>query len=255
MGVCPPGGGGGRKVEGGTEVLLLGSRSGSGGSSGGGGDPLGVVPPPRPQLPCGASIGIGLCPLGPAPMPTCFPCPALTSCHTPGLPATEPAVRPGPPARGAVQTATHASGRGDPLRLRQPPHAWSRDIRSPACWCPCCLGVACVPVPATIGNSLARCPTALARWCPMYGAKPSPGTHVPCLARTEKREPPMWPLALELVDCSTDRASGQHNRRCTRWYGRRGGLPVGAGGKNPPRKSAMGVACSGVAEPSLPLRL
>ena len=50
---------------------------------------------------------------------------------------------------------------------------------------------------------------------------------------------------LELVDCSTGRAGGQRGRRCARWYGRRGALRAGAGGKNPPRKSAIGVACRG----------
>ena len=60
------------------------------------------------------------------------------------------------------QPAMHASGSGDPLRLWQPPHARSRDVRSPACWRSCCPGVACLSVPAAVGNSPARCPAALA---------------------------------------------------------------------------------------------
>ena len=38
------------------------------------------------------------------------------------------------------------------------------------------------------------------------------------------------------------RAGGQRGRRCARRYSRTGALPAGAGGKNPPKKSAIGAA-------------
>ena len=69
----------------------------------------------------------------------------------------------------------HASSCRDPLRLQQRPHARSRDVRSPARWCPCCPGVACVPVPAAVGNSLARRPAARAQWHPMHWAQAARG--------------------------------------------------------------------------------
>ena len=94
---CPPGLGG-EKREGGRRCRSSAPAQGAGGLVGGGGerDPLAVTPPPRPVLPCGASAGVGLRPCGPAPMHASFPCPALSGCRAPGLPAMEPVTRPGP---------------------------------------------------------------------------------------------------------------------------------------------------------------
>ena len=72
--------------------------------------------------------------------------------------------------------------------------------------------------------------------CPLHSPHREEGT--PCVAA--------GCAALQLVDCSAGRASGQHGYRCARWYRRRGALPAGARGKNPPRISTMGIACSGL---------
>ena len=52
--------------------------------------------------------------------------------------------------------------------------------------------------------------------------------------------------AFKLVDCPAGRAGGQRGCRCKWSYGRKGALPAGAKGKNPPCKSAMGAACIGL---------
>ena len=104
--LCPPGLGGERR-EGQRRRRSSVPAQGAGGLRGEGRNPLALTPPLRPWLPCGASVGIGLCPRGPAPMLASFPCPALTGCRTPRLRVTVPAARCGRPAH-VVVAASHA---------------------------------------------------------------------------------------------------------------------------------------------------
>ena len=96
-------------------------------------------------------------------------------------------------------------------------------------------------------------PWPIARQCSHDGA--------PCVGQSPPVEPRPLPsprreegtpcaaagcAAPELADYSAGRAGGQRGRRFARWYGRRGALPAGAGGKNPPKKLAIGAACRGL---------
>ena len=195
-------------MEGVAEVLLLGSRSGSGVSGGRGGDPLAVTPPLR-ILGCLVALLLALgSVLG-----------ALLRCSLPSLPGPDRLSR--SQTNGASWSPSSRGRCSQPcMPLATETHSACDSLRMPGRvrYDPQLVGATLLP----LGGLCARTgsnwrlpspsPGCTRMTAPHAWGRALPWTHVACLAHAEKREPPVWPLAVHLVDSSAGRR--QPTSRC-----------------------------------------